>query len=257
MITTCPACHTGYLVPDHLLGLQGRTVQCARCQHRWWQEPADPHKNDIPLPEMVQTNNKTGHDGDKTPPPAFISNEHTTSANDSPMVADLPRKIQLPAIFKPPVPKRWIFRTWGKACIGLGIGIIVLLGLQRPLIKMWPGLNAAYGWIGLGIVGVGLEITDVRILQTPPSDTPELAPLSTLVVEGRIVNLTRSPQPLPPLRVIVREEETNNWLQEWTFHAPVKELAPLQSIVVQSTLYHPPATKLYVQLEFAVPTTGR
>lgn len=255
MITTCPACYTGYLVADHLLGLQGRTVQCARCQHRWWQEPADPHKNGRPLPEMAQTNNKSGQGSDKTPSPASTSNEHTS--HDSLTVADLPRKIQLPAIFKPPVPKRWIFRTWGKACVGLGIGIILLLGLQRPLIKIWPGLNAAYGWIGLDIIGAGLEITDVRTLQTPPSDMPELTALATLVVEGRIINVTRSPQPLPSLRVIVREEGTNRWIQEWTFHGPVKELAPLQSVVVQSTLYNPPANKVYIQLEFAVPTAER
>lgn len=53
MIIACPACATRYVVPDSAVGVDGRTVRCAKCRHSWFQEGPRIELPPTPAPEVV------------------------------------------------------------------------------------------------------------------------------------------------------------------------------------------------------------
>jgi predicted Zn finger-like uncharacterized protein len=50
MVVTCPNCRARYAVDPQKIGFSGRTVQCARCSHRWFEKVERP-----PAPAPVPT----------------------------------------------------------------------------------------------------------------------------------------------------------------------------------------------------------
>ena len=53
MIIACPACATRYVVPDSAIGVDGRTVRCAKCRHSWFQDGPELPPRPAPEPEPV------------------------------------------------------------------------------------------------------------------------------------------------------------------------------------------------------------
>jgi predicted Zn finger-like uncharacterized protein len=98
MIIACPACATRYVVPDSAIGVDGRTVRCAKCRHSWFQDgpaletppprppvaPASP-----PPPEFAEP---AVNEAETAPPPlaADWDEPHPAQTSDTPAVESSP-----------------------------------------------------------------------------------------------------------------------------------------------------------------------
>lgn len=109
MIIACPACSTRYAVPDSAIGVDGRTVRCAKCRHSWFQAGPEYHLEAVEGGVAVgqaeagrdaaaSAQRSAGH-GEAAPPPEPIAPSVAAPGQEpEPHVDPLP---------PPPTPSRW------------------------------------------------------------------------------------------------------------------------------------------------------
>ncbi len=93
MIIACPACATRYVVPDSAIGVDGRTVRCAKCRHSWFQDPPGASAEAV-TPATPQT----APPPSPTPPPAPVAPEPPAVVEPTP---DIPVAVE-PQADSPP-----------------------------------------------------------------------------------------------------------------------------------------------------------
>ena len=80
MIIACPACATRYVVPDSAIGIEGRTVRCAKCRHSWFQD--GPELAVLPPPLVAEPEAAA-----PVPPPPVAVEEAADPAAAAPVAA--------------------------------------------------------------------------------------------------------------------------------------------------------------------------
>jgi predicted Zn finger-like uncharacterized protein len=127
MIVSCPACSTRYLVEPAVLGPEGRTVRCVKCDKSWFQTPPDDMPREVNL---------------AVPPTGAVPLPNRSRAGGGARGAGLPLLI----------------------LVLLGLAIAGGYFFRERIIEQWPQTAQIYELLGLPskVVGAGLELTNVN-----------------------------------------------------------------------------------------------
>ncbi|MFT4104105.1 MAG: zinc-ribbon domain-containing protein [Burkholderiaceae bacterium] len=189
MQVICSNCSARYAVDPSAIGPTGRTVQCVRCNHRWFQEPAAPPPP--PPPTDVPSD----------APPAPVAAVPDVVIRPSTPGAGLP------ALTTPPPPRR----NWG-TWIAFAIVFLVLFGaagyayrgeIKSRLPASWRtalqldaaqkttnASNVARAQVGIDMATTRIDLVDGRY-----------------IVLGQLINTGTAPGSTRRLKLVVRAGE--------------------------------------------------
>lgn len=248
MIIACPACSTRYVVPDSAIGVEGRTVRCAKCRHSWYQ-----HGPDLPLRDELAPVPTSPAVTDTAPapvsPPVSGPDPEAQTAGPSPEPIPeppvVPRPVVRPAAragedsfdetassfdHQPPFrPRRNMAKLWTLAGIGFAVLVAVLIVLATWLgLPRW--LPAAHATFGAGNPDLVLAFPSERQdRRTLPNGTEYFG------ASGTVTNVGKQPQEVPPILIVLRDAK-DKVVYTWDVTPPREMLKPGESVTINEAV---------------------
>lgn len=260
MIIACPACSTRYVVPDSALGVDGRTVRCAKCRHSWFQHgpelPARPEPVVAAMAEAATAPTSAPPVPSAAPPfptpsvPAppvrssqplaasIIGDGADEPVPEPPVVPRPPTRVGDDAFdaagsrfdHEPPFrPRRNTAKLWTIAGAGFAVIVAVLVGLAAWLgLPRWlPTANATFGAGRPDLVlAFPSERQDRRTL---PNGTEYFG------ASGTVTNVGKEPQEVPPILIVLRDG-ANKVVYTWDVTPPRESLKPGEAVTINEAV---------------------
>jgi predicted Zn finger-like uncharacterized protein len=231
MIVGCPQCNTRYLVDPRALGATGRMVRCAQCSHTWH------HKPPAELLAEVET---------VAPPPAPAGPVGAGAEVEGPSLEADPRegRIQLPALSSRPR-RSWLPLGWLLLVLAVGLAVGGAVWERDAVIQLWPASARLYIFFGLATP----QPSDVLKLSAVPRRDEENG-VPRLVIEGEVANISPEAQPVPKLKVELRDAEGRP-VQSWVFAVSTDRLLPGASVPFTTSVARPSEAATGMSVTFA------
>ncbi|GAA0270566.1 hypothetical protein GCM10009127_08330 [Alteraurantiacibacter aestuarii] len=257
MIIECPACATRYVVPDSAIGVDGRTVRCAKCRHSWFQDgpalelaegastaAAPPEQEPEPRPEPKPEPAPPPPAQRAAPPPpaarAPFADETARDEGEPPLGRDdvppppieqvhIPAHDDLPGSAfdaQPPFRRRrnWLkVWTWAAAIFAIFAAALIFAVSYWGLPDWVPVTRPDFA------VGEPDLQLDFPIDQQEKREMP--SGIEYFAINGTITNIGNVARSVPPVLVVLRDARDRK-VFELEVRSPQSSLGPGESVSV-------------------------
>jgi len=262
MILTCPQCQAQYKLDPAMLGTAGRDVRCVTCSHMWFQIPETAVSAESMMPEehaaapepaakSITEALNTILEKDDAAFEAVLSTV-AQNAKEKNVKAEAPAEVVMPRSVAPE-PKRSIIRQDAKAVmhnpLGLGanafgglvfllccfLTLAVIFAGKNPIVRHWPQMALLYKTIGMSVkaTGEGLRLSEITAERRIDEQS------KTLVVEGKLTNMTEHEITYPTLHIILKNDH-NSITRTWDIKSGITQIASGDVVPVMLQLNDPP-----------------
>ena len=281
MIIACPACATRYVVPDSAIGIEGRTVRCAKCKHSWFQDGPDADRlaavQDIPAPSpappapppapakaspprtsaAVYTDPAVVDRGNQVPaaeemPPRDGPDFDETAPPYGDVQDDLPppprpEDERGPSRFDhaPPFRRRLnINRLWTWAA-----AIFAVIALGTVVAVNYVGVPE---WVPVTRPLFGAAQPDLELSFPVEQQERRTLPNGTEFFGARIIvkNTARETRPIPPILIVLRDQRERQ-VYSWVVQPPQSSLAPGEDLTINGAVTDVPKSAVFADVGWA------
>ena len=219
-----------------MLGANGRNVRCAKCGHRWLQQPPAPVETLAPEPAASPPAEEAASPQNMAPGLAALLGGQAAATPPRHQAVVVPPKL------KPAKPSRKV-GVWPWVLLaGIVCGLAVAAYFFRdPISRMVPGAESVYGLLGLGGEDPAalLEIGNVK--------TEQRGRLTS--VRGDIFNPTEKPLKVPPLMMSAFADGKQVG-EPFMFRTQEADIAPGETITFQILYENAPEGMKSVRVAF-------
>jgi predicted Zn finger-like uncharacterized protein len=275
MIIACPACSTRYVVPDSAIGVDGRTVRCAKCKHSWFQagpelalrpEPVVPEPSPQPAspepatpepatpepatpepatPEPATPEPATARGpaaADAPPPKAQPQTPKATRPIPATRGSDAGNEGPSPFAHEPPFrPRRNPAKLWTAAAVLFALTVAGLIGAVS-----WFGLP---DWLPVAHQTFGATRPDLELSFPAERQDRRKLPNGTeyFGASGTVTNVGKDVREVPPILIVLRDAH-NRVVYTWNVMPPRDVLKPGESETINEAVADVPKTAKFAEI---------
>ncbi|RDC58893.1 hypothetical protein HME9302_02566 [Alteripontixanthobacter maritimus] len=283
MIIACPACTTRYVVPDDAVGVEGRTVRCAKCKHSWFQDGPELELRNEVGEHAARSDPATPPADQVTPPvpvdeaPASVSSVpaapvRSQPAQAEPAVAAEPERNPEPPpapVSQPSVVERAspaVSTERDDIDYGSQFDHAPPFRGRRNPLKIWTAAAAMFAALALGVVAAvsywglpewvpvsrptfAMEEPDL-VLEFPPGQQDRRTlPNGTefFGASGTVTNVGRTTQNVPAILIVLRDAR-DRIVYSWKVVPTKSRLAPGESLTVNEAVTDVPKSAKFAEI---------
>lgn len=251
MIIACPACNTRYVVPDSAIGIDGRTVRCAKCRHSWFQEGQEGMATTPPPPPAPAP----------TPPAPEVPEARSTAQPEPeapPPISESPRSERVVASYddtephfeysrssfehEPPFrPRRNMLKIWTYAAVVFAVVLLSAVVAVRMFgLPDWVPFSSQT--FAEGQPDLQLDFPPNRIDRRTLPNGKEFFGAS-----GKVTNVGKERRTVPPILIVLRDSQ-DKIVYSWEVLAPKRQLNPGESVTINEAVLDVPKTAKFAEV---------